>query len=83
MTYTIIWEPEAINAAVRFLQDDPQGLALLYEAIDGLEEEPRPAQSTPYGGAYRRLRAGDYRALYTIDDDVVRILVTHVGRNAR
>ncbi|MEV5437875.1 hypothetical protein AB0K80_17935 [Streptomyces sp. NPDC052682] len=28
----------------------------------------------------RRLRVGDYRVLYVVDDDVIRILVTHLGR---
>ncbi|MFD7168476.1 type II toxin-antitoxin system RelE family toxin [Streptomyces violascens] len=80
MSYRIIWEPEATSSAVRFLKDDPQGLAALYEAVDALAENPRPATSTPYGSRYRRLRAGSYRALYIIDDDTIRILVTHIGR---
>ncbi|MER5439278.1 type II toxin-antitoxin system RelE/ParE family toxin [Streptomyces sp. NPDC002790] len=82
MTYGIIWEPEATSAAVRFLKDDPDGLAALYEAVDSLATNPRPANSTPYGSSYRRLRVGVYRALYVIDDDVIRILVTHVGRTS-
>ncbi|MGW0737646.1 type II toxin-antitoxin system RelE family toxin [Streptomyces sp. NPDC002851] len=80
MTYTIIWEPEATNTAVRFLKEDPHGLSALYEAVDRLAEDPRPANSTPYGSAYRRLRVGSDRALYLMDDDVIRILVTHIGR---
>ncbi|WP_019549753.1 type II toxin-antitoxin system RelE family toxin [Streptomyces sulphureus] len=83
MTYSIVWEPEATNAAVRFLKDDPRGLTALYEAVDLLAENPRPANSTPHGGTYRRLRVGDYRVLYLVDDDVIRILVTHLGRAAR
>ncbi|MET9671419.1 type II toxin-antitoxin system RelE/ParE family toxin [Streptomyces sp. NPDC006475] len=80
MTYSIIWEPEATSAAVQFLKEDPQGLAALYEAVDALGEQPRPVNSTPYGGVYRRLRVGPYRALYIIDNQVIRILVTHIGR---
>ncbi|MFJ8313414.1 MULTISPECIES: type II toxin-antitoxin system RelE/ParE family toxin [unclassified Streptomyces] len=83
MTYSIIWEPEATSAAVRFLKDDPQGLAALYEAVDALAADPRPANSTPYGSGYRRLRAGSYRALYLIDDRIIRILVTHIGRTSK
>jgi mRNA interferase RelE/StbE len=83
VTYTVIWEAEATNAAVRFLKDDPQGLAALYEAIDRLSKDPRPADSTSYGGFYRRLRVGVYRALYLIDEDVIRILITHIGRSSR
>ncbi|MGV9704411.1 type II toxin-antitoxin system RelE family toxin [Streptomyces sp. NPDC003483] len=80
MTYRITWEPEATNTAVRFLKDDPTGLAAVYEAVDTLAEAPRPGNSTPYGSRIRRLRVGDCRILYLIDDEVVRILVMSPGR---
>jgi mRNA interferase RelE/StbE len=80
VTYRIIWEPNATNAAVRFLKDDPVGLAAVYEAVDALAETPRPTNSTAYGPGIRRLRVRDYRVLYVIDDDVIHILVTHLGR---
>ncbi|GAA1418989.1 hypothetical protein GCM10009601_15230 [Streptomyces thermospinosisporus] len=81
MTYEIIWEPRATNAAVRFLKDDPAGLAAVYEAVDSLADQPRPRGSVPYGSQdVRRLYVGDYRVLYIIEDDVIRILVTHLGR---
>ncbi|MEU9122976.1 type II toxin-antitoxin system RelE/ParE family toxin [Streptomyces sp. NPDC048506] len=80
MTYRIIWEPGATHAAVRFLKDDPTGLAAVYEAVDALAETPRPTGSAAYGSQARRLRVGPYRVLYLIDDDVIRILVTHLGR---
>lgn len=80
MTYRIIWEPNATDAAVRFLRDDPAGLASVYEAVDTLAKEPRPANSVAYGPTARRLRVGNYRVLYIIDDDVIHILVTHLGR---
>ncbi|GEC09452.1 hypothetical protein SSP24_71070 [Streptomyces spinoverrucosus] len=83
MTYEIIWEPRATDAAVRFLKDDPTGLSAVYETVDSLATEPRPRGSIPYGSQdVRRLHVGDYRVLYIIDDDVIRILVTHLGRTA-
>ncbi|MGW2639414.1 type II toxin-antitoxin system RelE family toxin [Streptomyces sp. NPDC001348] len=82
MTYRIIWEPDATNQAVRFLKEDPVGLASVYEAVDTLAKAPRPTDSTPYGSNIRRLRVGVYRVLYVIEDDVLRILVTHLGRTA-
>ncbi|QFZ75880.1 type II toxin-antitoxin system RelE/ParE family toxin [Streptomyces fagopyri] len=91
MTYRITWEPEATNTAVRVLKDDPTGLAAVHEAdptglaavreaVDTLTEAPRPGNSTPYGPQIRRLRVGDCRILYLIDDEVVRILVMNLGR---
>ncbi|MGW7277002.1 type II toxin-antitoxin system RelE family toxin [Streptomyces sp. NPDC054844] len=83
MAYEIIWEPRATNAAVRFLKDDPRGLSAVYEAVDTLSAQPRPQGSVPYGSPdVRRLHVGDYRVLYIIEDDVIRIIVTHLGRTA-
>ncbi len=82
MTYKIIWEPNATNAAVRFLKDDPAGLAAVYEAVDELARNPRPTSSSPYGVNIRRLRVGAYRVMYVIDDEVIHILVMHLGRTA-
>jgi mRNA interferase RelE/StbE len=83
VTYSIIWEPPATNAAVRFPKEDPTGLAAVYEAVDTLATQPRPADSVPYGSPdIRRLRVGDYRVLYVIDDEVIHIMVTRLGRTA-
>ncbi|MFF3331523.1 type II toxin-antitoxin system RelE/ParE family toxin [Streptomyces sp. NPDC002888] len=82
MTYEIIFEPQALDSAARFLKEDPSGLAVVLDTIDKLADSPRPAGSIPYGPDIRRLRVGDYRVLYVIDDDVIRILVTHLGRTA-
>ncbi|MEV8122990.1 type II toxin-antitoxin system RelE/ParE family toxin [Streptomyces sp. NPDC085944] len=81
MAYEIIWEPRATNAAVRFLKEDPSGLSAVYEAVDALSTQPRPQSSAPYGSPdLRRLHVGDYRVLYIIEDDVIRVVVTHLGR---
>lgn len=82
MTYEIIFEPHALDAAARFLKEDPRGLAATLDAIDDLAHNPRPLNSVAYGLGIRRLRVGDYRVLYVIDDDVIHILVTHLGRTA-
>lgn len=81
MTYEITFEPQALNSAARFLEEDPSGLALLLDTIDRLADDPRPARSVPYGTPdIRRLRVGDYRVLYVIEEDVIRVFVTHLGR---
>ena len=80
MTYAIVWEPAATHTEVRFLKDDPVGLAAVYEAVDTLAKAPRPTISTAYGPNIRRLRVGHYRVLYVIHDDMIRILVTHRAR---
>ncbi|MET8508718.1 type II toxin-antitoxin system RelE/ParE family toxin [Streptomyces sp. NPDC004787] len=81
MSYRVEFEPAALNAAARFLKDDPIGLKSLLDALDTLAENPYPANSTAFG-LYRRLRVGPYRALYGVDDDAVRVLILHLGRTA-
>ncbi|MGQ5635453.1 MULTISPECIES: type II toxin-antitoxin system RelE family toxin [unclassified Streptomyces] len=81
MKYEIVFEPHALDSAARFLKEDPNGFAVVLDAIDKLADDPRPAASAPYGSPdIRRLRVGDYRVLYIIDDEVIHIMVTHLGR---
>ena len=51
------------------------------EPLDALAIEPRPAQATPWGGeGILRLRVGDWRALYEVDDAGSAVAVIHIGR---
>jgi hypothetical protein len=47
--YEIVFEPHALDAAARFLKEDPNGLALVLDTIGKLADDPRPAASAPYG----------------------------------
>ena len=49
-------------------------------AITLLAQEPRPPASRPLRGREGyRLRVGDYRIIYTIDDGVLLIVVVTIG----
>ena len=59
MTYQINWEVQAIDLTAGFLRDDADGVAALWDRVSQLADEPRPAESFPYGSPdTRRLRAG-------------------------
>ncbi|MFJ6798037.1 type II toxin-antitoxin system RelE/ParE family toxin [Streptomyces sp. NPDC091268] len=63
MTYEIVRDEPAIDAAARFLKDDADGLRQLMDAVNLLTEQPRPEGSTPYGSPdRRRMHVGRYRA---------------------
>ncbi len=49
--------------------------------IDGLADDPRPAGAEKLSGEddLWRIRAGDFRIIYTIRDDVLLVLVVRVG----
>ncbi|WP_420082798.1 type II toxin-antitoxin system RelE family toxin (plasmid) [Streptomyces sp. JL4002] len=81
MTYAVVWDEAAIDAAVRFLKDDPDGLRQLMDAVDLLADEPRPQGTAEYGSPdLRRMHVGRYRVLYEITDATVTVVVIHVGR---
>jgi mRNA interferase RelE/StbE len=70
VSYRVNWEIRAIDLTAGFLSDDPAGVAALWDRVSRLADEPRPAESFPYGSPdLRRLRAGRYRVFYTVDDD--------------
>jgi mRNA interferase RelE/StbE len=63
--------------------DDPEGVAQVLDATDGLADEPRPSGAFPYGSAdLLRIRVGRYRILYEIDPAAESITVLHIGRIA-
>jgi mRNA interferase RelE/StbE len=78
VTYLVDISPAA-HRQLRKL--DPQGRRRIQAAIELLAEEPRPPAATQLvnsGGAWR-VRVGDYRIIYDIDDGVLVVLVLAVG----
>jgi mRNA interferase RelE/StbE len=81
VSYQVNWEFQALDLAAGFLSDDPVGIAALWETVSQLADEPRPLKSFPYGSPdIRRLRTGQYRVFYTIDEDRQTVAIDHVGR---
>ncbi|MDH6145299.1 mRNA interferase RelE/StbE [Kitasatospora sp. GP30] len=81
MSFTIIWDEPAINAAARLLKDDPEGPRQVMDAVDLLADSPRPPGSAEYGSPdLRRMHVGRYRVMYEITEATVTIVVIHLGR---
>ncbi|MFE4592900.1 type II toxin-antitoxin system RelE family toxin [Streptomyces laurentii] len=81
MTYEIVWDEAAIDAAARFLKDDAAGLRQVMDSVDLLADHPRPEGSAEYGSPdLRRMHVGRYRILYEITDATVTIVVILLGR---
>ena len=74
MTYRIEWRPRARKA---FLALDKPVRRRIGEAVDALAADPRPAAAKMITGAHGvlRIRVGDYRVLYTIDEGQLIVLV--------
>ena len=57
----------------------PERAEQIRGAIDGLAEDPRPVQSRSLQGrSGRRLRVGDYRVIYVVDDDLEELYVAEI-----
>lgn len=55
-------------------------LLRILNRIESLRDDPRPAGSQKLSGAEKyRVRQGDYRILYSIDDDAIVVEVVKVG----
>lgn len=70
---TIEWAPAAVASARRYLLDQ-RGLRAVGAAIAALPGNPYPDPPAGFHrGRYHRLRVGDYRVMYVIDEDVITI----------
>lgn len=78
MTYRVTLAPSAARELRKF---DPQARRHIQAAIELLATEPRPPAATRLvGGAGEwRVRTGDYRIVYVINDDELVVLVLRVG----
>ena len=78
MTYRVALAPAAARQLRKF---DPQVRRRVQAAIELLATEPRPPAATQLvGGAGEwRVRTGDYRIVYEIEDERLLVLVLSAG----
>ena len=70
------------SAAKELETVEPQSLRLrIVSKIQALAKEPRPSGSEKLAGAENcyRIRQGDYRVLYTVDDQAVVVEVVRIA----
>jgi mRNA interferase RelE/StbE len=79
LSYTVRVERAAEKALTKRIQ--PEDADRIREAIVGLAEDPRPATASRKlrGREGYRLRVGDYRVIYDIDDEEEIVSVLDVG----
>jgi mRNA interferase RelE/StbE len=81
VTYRIEWRPRARKV---FLALDKPVRRRIGEAVEALAADPRPAAAKMITGAHGvlRIRVGDYRVLYTIDEGQLIVLVLDAGHRS-
>jgi mRNA-degrading endonuclease RelE of RelBE toxin-antitoxin system len=67
----IEWSPAARASARRYMHDQG-GMRAVAAAVGRLADDPYPAEGF-HRGRYHRLRVGQYRIVYVIDDDVITV----------
>ena len=68
------------SAAKELAQLPPKDRGRIVARIQALAEDPRPVGAEKLSGQERyRIRQGDYRILYEIEDQVLRIMVVKIG----
>ncbi len=77
MSYNVIFDPGAAREFGKLTQAQRKHVG---ELIDGLAESPRPpgAEKLTDVAAYR-IRAGDYRVIYSVKDELLIVLIVRVG----
>ncbi len=76
--YRLEVKEKAVKELARVRSDI--GMRLL-QSMDSLASDPRPRQSHKLSGSENsyRLRVGDYRVLYQVDDDTRLVTIFRVG----
>jgi mRNA interferase RelE/StbE len=82
MAYEVMWRAVASD---HFRKLDKPAQQLVASKVDQLPENPRPATVKALVGmtGVLRLRAGDYRVLYTVDDDSLQIWIEDVRHRSK
>lgn len=68
------------SAAKELGQVPPKDRGRIVGRIQALAQDPRPPGAEKLSGQERyRVRQGDYRILYEIEDDVLRVMLVKIG----
>lgn len=81
MSYTVILQPRAARQIDKLAPDVQRRIL---SALEKLKSEPRPMgyKKLKGQGELYRVRVMDYRIVYEIEDDRLRVLVVQVGHRS-
>jgi len=76
-SYNIVFK----RSVVKDLRPIPQqNVQRILKRIEGRADDPRPAGAEKLSGDEKyRIRQGNYRILYTIEDDIITVTIVKVG----
>ena len=76
-SYNVVLKP-SVEKDLRSLPKSAAGR--VWKRLEALADDPRPRQTVKLTGAERlyRIRVGDYRIVYSVDDESRLVIVHHV-----
>ena len=76
-SYRIVFKKSVAKDLRPIPKEDVQRIL---KRIDGLADDPRPAGAEKLSGDEKyRIRQGNYRILYAIEDDIITVTIVKVG----
>lgn len=78
MSYRVSYESRAARELSKL---DKPIARRVHAAVLALADDPRPAGCQKLAGSreWRKIRVGDYRIIYTVDDEVLLVAVVRIG----
>lgn len=74
--YKVVLKPSAADTLASLSKKDQR---LVAKRIDSLALEPRPPDAEKLDKNLYRIRSGNYRILYQVDDNLLKVLVVAIG----
>jgi mRNA interferase RelE/StbE len=79
-SYRIVFKTSVVKD---FRQIPKKDVQRILKRIDSLKEDPRPAGVEKLSGAEKyRLRQGNYRILYRIEDEIITVTIVKAGHRS-
>lgn len=77
-SYQIEWKRSATKELRRL---PARTIARVISTVEGLASDPYPVGATKLTGSEKsyRIRIGDYRVIYTVEDDILYVEIVRVG----
>ncbi|MGH9875027.1 MAG: type II toxin-antitoxin system RelE family toxin [Pyrinomonadaceae bacterium] len=80
MKYELLRSPQALRQLRHLRKTNPQIISSIIARINALSDNPRPPGATKLVNRTEwRVRVGDYRILYQIDDKNARVIIVSVS----
>lgn len=80
MRFLLLLHPKA---ALFLRKADPQTQKRIKDSLRGLEESPREKGERLKHSSFWRLKIGDHRAIYEVDEEERRVVVLFIGHRKR